>query len=48
MIEPPPCDEPVENSNRLHQRQHILNELDLIKTRVAKVRTIAIAIQFDV
>ena len=38
MIEPPPpCDEPGESKNRLHQRQKILNELDLIKARVDEV-----------
>ena len=38
MIEPLPSYEPVENDvNRLHQRQKIMNELDLIKARVDQV-----------
>ena len=37
MIEPLPCDEPVKNINRLHQRQNIIHELDLIKARVDQV-----------
>ena len=37
MIEPLPCDEPVKNMNRLHQRQNIIHELDLIKARVDQV-----------
>lgn len=37
MIEPLPCDEPVENINKLQQRMNIINELDLIKARIDQV-----------
>ena len=42
MVEPPPCDESAETActgNRIHQRRRIINELDLIKQRVNKVRS---------
>lgn len=38
MLECQPYDEPVERiGNRVHQRQNIINELDLIKARVDQV-----------
>lgn len=40
MVEPLPYSEPEENNvNRVHQRQIIINELDLIKARVDQVFT---------
>jgi len=38
FVEPLPCDEPLESfASRVHQRQNIINELDLIKARVDQV-----------
>lgn len=38
FVEPLSCDEPVESfASRVHQRQNIINELDLIKARVDQV-----------
>jgi len=43
MEEPPPCDESVGNISRIYQRRNIINELDMIKTRVDQVASYRMA-----